>query len=110
MITDKGHHVFTPFNGCDIYLVTNDEVVAEIGAITWDKQNYIKGELYFTTFKSDVDWGESSIVIAYHNEHGEITKCTMSNSLIIFNPEAELIGDIHSFEASEIACSKSKLS
>lgn len=76
--------------------------MAWIGSITWTKENWIKGQLYFSSFNEDVEWGSTQISIRMKTESGELLEYIMDNAIIIFNPDVDLVGEVHSFEANSI--------
>ena len=90
----------THFNGCDMALSQENKVIGEIGAITWVKENYLRGKLYFTTPLKSYD-GRLHISITVTNEYGECLEIRLKNVTISFPKDYEK-EKVVTFEADEV--------
>ena len=99
-LTEDKSVALTLFGGCDIVLLQGEKVIGEIGAIRWEKENWLRGELYFASSINDFN-GELKIYIHFANEYGVWCAFEIRNVIISFPKDFEL-GKVISFEAKEI--------
>lgn len=94
----------THFAGCDMAIFQGEKLIGEMGAITWRRENYLRGSLYFVTPVQSCD-GPLRIHLRFANEYGECLRFELTNVVLSFPKDYE-ITKVVSFEANEIRQTK----
>lgn len=100
MIFDKPEGSITAFDGCNIFCLADNKIVAEIQSLTWDSIEGISGKLVLKSW-NEIVYHNINIMIEVGFEDGTVKHFVMENVRIEFSNKNAL-DTTHNYKADRM--------